>query len=108
MAVEILYFVGCPAYRRARGHVIEAMRGLGLSENPAMVRVRHARDAEALDFHGSPTVRVGGRDVDAEGLAASPEVGLYSRTYRWQGKSYDAPPAAMVAAALERRPAGPR
>jgi hypothetical protein len=104
VAVEILYFAGCPAYRRAREHVIEAMRALGLSEDPVMVRVRHGRDASALDFHGSPTVRVGGRDVDAEGLAASAEVGLYSRNYRWNGKAYDAPPVDMVRAALEPRP----
>jgi hypothetical protein len=105
--VEILYFAGCPAYRRARERAIDAMRAAGLPGNPAMLRVRHARDAAALDFHGSPTLRVRGRDIDPAGLADFPEVGLFSRTYRWKGKSYDAPPAEMVAAALEQRPRRP-
>ena len=73
-----------------------------------MVRVRHDRDAAALNFHGSPTVRVGGKDIDEAGLAASPEVGLYSRAYRWDGKSYDAPPPEMVRRAIEPRPARAR
>jgi hypothetical protein len=102
--VELLYFAGCPAYRRARQHVVAAMKAAGAGEAPTMVLVRNERDARALDFHGSPTVRVDGRDIDPDGLAKSPEVGLYSRSFAWAGKAFDAPPAEMVAAALGVRP----
>ena len=100
--VELLYFVGCPAYRRARKAAIDAMRAAGLDGGPAMVLVRHERDARALDFHGSPTVRIDGRDVDPEGLARSAAVGLYSRTFTWRGKTFDTPPGEMIASALRR------
>lgn len=98
--VELLYFVGCPAYRRAREHVIEAMKQAGVAGAIEMKCVRHARDARDLDFHGSPTVRVDGRDVDPAGVVKSPEVGLYSRSFVWKGKTFDAPPVEMVKAAL--------
>ena len=103
--VEILYFAGCPAYRRAREHAVSAMEAAGHPGDLKMVRVRHARDAQDLDFHGSPTVRVGGRDIDPEGLARSPAVGLYSRPYRWNGKDFDAPPVEMIREALRRNAA---
>jgi hypothetical protein len=91
---EILYFAGCPAYRRAR---LNAQRAVaGSAADLKMVLVRHMRDAKALNFHGSPTVRLDGVDIDTEGLARFPEVGLYSRAYRWQGKEYDVPPEAMI------------
>jgi hypothetical protein len=107
-SVELLYFAGCPAYRRARAQVIAAMRAEGAAGEPTMTCVRHARDAQALRFHGSPTVRIGGVDVDPAGEAAHPEVGLYSRAYTWRGKTVDAPPADMVRAALAAaRRAGP-
>src|SRR6476660_7180667 len=94
--VEILYFAGCPAYRRARQRTIAAMHDAGVEGAPVMRCVRHLRDARDLDFHGSPTVRVDGRDVDAAGVAKSPEVGLYSRSFLWKGKNYDAPPEEMI------------
>lgn len=98
--VEILFFAGCPAYRRARERALAAMKGAGMADEPTMTLVRHARDAKALDFHGSPTVRIDGRDIDPAGLAKSPEVGLYSRVYRWKGKTYDAPPEEMIRGAV--------
>lgn len=101
--VEILYFAGCPAYRRAKQNAVAAMRAAGLAGEPAMRLVRNLRDAKDLDFHGSPTVRVDGRDIDPPGAQNSPEVGLYSRSFKWGRKTFDAPPPEMVSAALARR-----
>lgn len=98
--VEILYFAGCPAYRRTIERAQRAAKAEGLPVAVRMVLVRHAKDARALNFRGSPTVRVGGRDIDPEGAERSPEVGLYSRSYRWKKKEYDAPPEEMIREAL--------
>ncbi len=65
-----------------------------------MTLVRSLRDARSLDFRGSPTLRIDGRDIDGEGLARAGEIGLYSRSYVWKKKIYDAPPEDMVRAAL--------
>lgn len=98
--VQILYFAGCPAYRRTIERTQRAVKAAGLSAPIRMVLVRHAKDARALDFHGSPTLRIEGRDIDPEGAARSPEVGLYSRSYRWKKKEYDGPPEEMILEAL--------
>lgn len=105
--IEILYFAGCPAYRRARTRVLGVLRSLGRNEAPKMVLVRHMRDAQDLDFHGSPTVRIDGKDLDPEGLALNPNVGLFSRTFVWKRKKYDAPPEEMILQAVRALPPTP-
>jgi len=94
--VEILYYAGCPAYRRTRSRVLEALGQLGIKADLSMVLIRNLRDAGDRDFHGSPTVRVEGRDLDPAGLRTTPDVALVSRTFLWRGKKYDAPPLEMV------------
>lgn len=100
LTVEVLYFAGCPAYRRARNQVLAAIQGSGVEAQLKMVLVRNERDAKDLAFHGSPTVRIGGCDIDPAGLERSPDIGLYSRAYAWKKGACDAPPEAMVREAL--------
>jgi hypothetical protein len=94
--VEVLYYAGCPAYRRARQGVLTAMEEAGLAPEVHMVRVRHLREARALDFRGSPTVRIDGVDVDPEGLSRAGPPGLYSRSFRYIGRDFDAPPLELL------------
>jgi hypothetical protein len=95
-AVEILYFAGCPAYRRTRERVLNVVRDLRLPWQLKMVLVRHERDARDLRFHGSPTVRVDGADIDPAWLSKSAGPGLYCRPYRWKNGEFDAPPEEML------------
>ncbi len=101
-AVEILYFAGCPSYRKARENAQRAIASAGVEAQLKMTLVRHARDAKRLDFHGSPTVRVDGQDIDPEGLSKAPEVGLLSRGYNFKGHTFAEPPEAMIREALLR------
>ncbi|HKZ60663.1 MAG TPA: hypothetical protein VJ547_12585, partial [Candidatus Thermoplasmatota archaeon] len=73
--VEILFFAGCPSYRKARENALRAIAAAGGEAKLKMTLVRHKRDATLLEFHGSPTVRLDGRDIDPEGLAQAPPVG---------------------------------
>lgn len=108
--VEILFFAGCPAYRRARLRVLKQLAELGLAWEVRMIRIRHLRDAKDRDFHGSPTVRVDGRDIEPAWAARSAEVGLYSRTFQWKKREYDVPPEEMLREFFlaNRPPGGPR
>jgi hypothetical protein len=99
-AVELLYFVGCPAYRRARERTLRAMAEAGLKAHLTMTRVRSDREAAALAFPGSPTVRVNGNDVDPEGAARMGNAGLVSREYAWNGKREDVPPEELLRRAI--------
>jgi hypothetical protein len=105
--VEILYFAGCPSYRKARENALRAIAAGGVEAKLKMTLVRHARDASALDFHGSPTVRIDGTDIDPEGLSKAPEVGLLSRGYTFERRTFAEPPEAMIREALLRAAAGP-
>jgi hypothetical protein len=62
--VEILYFNGCPNYAHARELVRLAAAELGVEAQIELVEIEDPDRAPALRFLGSPTVRVGGHDVE--------------------------------------------
>jgi hypothetical protein len=62
--VEILYFDGCPNHRPAVALVERLGHELGIEPDVRLVNVRDQQAAERLRFLGSPTIRVGGVDVD--------------------------------------------
>ncbi len=67
--VEILYFDGCPNHEPAVALVERVGRELGIEPVLRLVHVPDLEAARRLRFLGSPTIRVGGVDVDphAEG-----------------------------------------
>lgn len=78
--VELLYWDGCPSHPRALADLRAALAALG--HDPESVAVREVpTDAAASEegFVGSPTFRVGGRDVFPPG---DDPVGLTCRVYR--------------------------
>ena len=62
--VEILYFDGCPNHEPAIALVERISRELGIEPNVQLVNVPDQQAARRLRFLGSPTIRVGGIDVD--------------------------------------------
>lgn len=62
--VEFLWWSDCPSWDRALSELRAEMEAAGL--DPAAIELREVeseREAEALGFVGSPTIRVGGRDI---------------------------------------------
>ncbi len=99
--VEILYFDGCPNYERALRTAERIAAELGLDPEIRLVDVPDLETAEKLRFPGSPTVRVGGRDVEP----GSEERGghtLACRVYRTPGGLAGEPSEVWVRAALLR------
>jgi hypothetical protein len=62
--VEILYFDGCPNHEGARTLVERIGRELGVEPELRLVNVPDEEAARRLRFLGSPTIRVGGEDVE--------------------------------------------
>jgi hypothetical protein len=64
--VEILFFAGCPNHLGAIALVERVSSELGLEPEITLVEVADQEAARRLRFLGSPTIRVGGRDVDPD------------------------------------------
>ena len=62
--VEILYFDTCPNHREALALVERVADDLGPEADIRLVNVADPDSAERLRFLGSPTVRIGGVDVE--------------------------------------------
>lgn len=100
MAVQLLWWEGCPSWREAVELVREEMEALEL--DPEALRVTEvATDADAARerFIGSPTIRVDGADVQDPG---DEPAGLTCRVYRLRdGRISPLPDRADVREALE-------
>ena len=78
--IELLWWEGCPSTEKALELLREAMTTEGLDPDAVTMReVPTADDAERERFVGSPTIRVGGREVAP---AEHEPVGLTCRVYR--------------------------
>ena len=64
--VEILYFDGCPNHVPALALVERLSGELGIATEIRLVNVPDNQAAQEHRFLGSPTIRVGGRDVDPQ------------------------------------------
>lgn len=100
--IELLYWEECPSWERALAELREEMDALEL--DPATVKVREVEsDEEAVreSFMGSPTIRIGGEDVDPP--MADELFGLACRVYRRpDGRVSPLPDREDVRAALRK------
>ena len=99
--VEILYFDGCPNHEAAQELVERISSELGLEPELRLVNVPDEEAARRLRFLGSPTVRVGGRDVDPHADERDDYV-LSCRVYRTESGFAGQPDERWIRAALER------
>ena len=63
MDVEVLYFDGCPTHEAATWALREVLAELGAEAEVELVAVNTHEEAKRLQFPGSPTIRVEGRDL---------------------------------------------
>jgi hypothetical protein len=98
MKIRLRYFEGCPHWQTAHDRVREALRAEGMADvEPVLERVETAEDAERLQFIGSPTILVDGRDPFVGAEAA---FGLTCRVYQTPQGLAGSPTADQLRAAL--------
>jgi hypothetical protein len=78
MRIEILYVPGCPNYQPTLERIQEVLASETVRGEIHRVTVSTEAQAKALQFPGSPTVRVNGKDVEP-GKTSAP--GLACRLY---------------------------
>ncbi|MBA3262403.1 MAG: hypothetical protein H0T69_08050 [Thermoleophilaceae bacterium] len=101
MKIELLYFDGCPSYEALLPRLRALVGEEGIDAEVELRRVGSVDAAEEQRFLGSPTVRVGGRDVDPDADSRE-DFGLKCRLYRSSEGTSGLPPDRWVIEALRR------
>jgi hypothetical protein len=70
--IDFLFWRECPSHPEARELLGAVLEERGVEAEVVEREVLTQAEAEELAFPGSPTIRVGGRDVDPEGAGARP------------------------------------
>lgn len=99
--VEILSFAGCPNHQGAIALVERVSAELGLDPEIRVLDVPDQEAAQRLRFLGSPTIRVGGRDVDPHTEERS-DYALSCRVFQTQAGITGQPDERWVCEALLR------
>ena len=60
---ELLFIDGCPSWRQAVENLRQALRSEGPDMEISLIRVEGAGNAHELQFQGSPTIRLSGKDL---------------------------------------------
>jgi hypothetical protein len=64
MRIEVLYVPGCPNFQPVVERIEKVLVSESLRADIEGVPVNNDAEAKALQFHGSPTIRVNGNDVE--------------------------------------------
>jgi hypothetical protein len=97
--IELLFWAGCPSHPEALELLKSVLDERGLDVDVAVLEVHTDEEAQALRFPGSPTIRIGGRDVDQAGADGRPALGC--RVYRLpDGRPSPIPSRAQLEEAL--------
>jgi hypothetical protein len=79
--IQLLWWRGCPSWERALKMLREEMATQGLGEERLeVIEVTDEADAERRGFPGSPTILVGGEDIQPPDPQQA--IGLTCRVYR--------------------------
>lgn len=99
MRIEVLYFQGCPNHEPAFETVLSAVKELAVEATIERVEVGTEAEAVAKRFLGSPSVRIDGRDIEAQD---DPDLPYSLRCRRYQtGDGFSGcPPTDMVKQAI--------
>jgi hypothetical protein len=99
MKIEILYLDGCPNRHPAVALVSDILRQETQSAELVEIEVKDAATAQQVQFLGSPSIRIDGRDVEPA-ARSSRAFGFGCRTYLNEGARAGVPPAAWIRAAV--------
>lgn len=103
MAIQFLYFEGCPSYKNGLENLKLALEELGMEEDVEMINIETNEMAQRYHFIGSPTIRIDGKDIDhrAEGAKVTGYKGC--RIYQTEQGLKGAPSVEMIKKVLSRK-----
>ena len=107
MQIELLWFDGCPNHESARAAVAQVLASRGLE--PELIESIRVDAATAVDvqFPGSPTIRVDGRDIEP-GFQDPGTYALSCRVYATSTGLRGQPETTWIERAIEYALSGPQ
>lgn len=66
MNIELLWFEGCPNHEAAEALLLDVLAAQGVAATVRRIEVPDEATGNRVRFPGSRTIRIDGRDVDAE------------------------------------------
>lgn len=97
--ITLRYFDGCPNWQVAKERIEVVLSQLGETRTMRLERVETPQEADELDFRGSPTILIDGKDAfDAIG-----PTGLSCRVYRTEAGLEGAPSVEQLIVAMKER-----
>jgi hypothetical protein len=100
LKVQFQFFADCPSHASALERLKEVLAEERVDAELDVVEVESEEQAERLNFPGSPTILVDGRDIDSQGREGQP-VGLTCRVYTLEdGRFSPLPSKDMIRRAL--------
>lgn len=95
--ITLRYFDGCPNWQVAKERIEVVLGQLGETRTVELERVETPQQADELEFRGSPTILIDGKDAfDATG-----PTGLSCRVYRTDAGLEGAPSVEQLLVALK-------
>lgn len=99
MQIEFLYFEGCPSHEAALARLQQVLCEADVPDPIQIIAVETDEAAQQWQFHGSPTIRFNGQDIDP--LPTGTPYALACRAYHHaDGRITPLPTVAEIAAAL--------
>ena len=95
--ITLLYFDGCPNWQVAKERIEVVLGQLGETGAVTLEHVETPEQADELDFRGSPTILIDGRDP----FEAAGPTGLSCRVYRTDAGLEGAPSVEQLLVALK-------
>jgi hypothetical protein len=98
--INFLYYEDCPSHGDALKRLESVLDQEGIEAEIKVTKVETEEQARELEFVGSPTIRIAGRDIEPPSTGA--HIGLTCRAYRLEnGRISPLPSERMIRAALK-------
>jgi len=99
--ISIYFIEGCSGLSAVQDNIKEVIAEEAVNAEINLVLIETRKEAGRLQFTGSPTVRINGRDIDSN-MKAIKDYGLRSRHYFINGKKSDYPSKRMIRDAIKK------
>ena len=78
MKIEFLYFDGCPSHVGALENLKQVLESEKIETDLKLIKVISPEDATRLEFFGSPSIRINGKDLEGRDEDASFNCRIYT------------------------------